>query len=272
MSAIGIAGVGAMGLPMAERLIAAGHEVWGFDVRPKSEFGAFASRMVDAPVDFAGRCGIVFSVVRDERETMDLLFDDQAIMTANKRPSLVTITSTLSPKAIARIMDRLPDGTALIDAPMSGAPYRAEDGTLTWMVGGAEEDIAKVTALFKIMGKEVHHLGPLGAGMTVKVLNNLVSATTVAVVRRALAAAAALGVSQNRLLNVMSTSSGGTWFGNNFDRIAFSRQGYDPDNTIGILEKDVSCFIDAVSDVPGHQAGALEAAVIAQLRKLEPME
>lgn len=271
MNAIGIAGVGAMGLPMAKRLVAAGYDVWGFDVRPVSEFGDFAPRMVESPADFAGRCETVVSVVRDEAETFDLLFDRQAIMTANRRPARVVITSTLSPKAIERIAARLPEGTALIDAPMSGAPYRAEDGTLTWMVGGADAAVAALRPLFAAMGKEIHHLGPLGAGMTVKVLNNLVSATTVAVVRRALSAAVALGVEPARLLQVMSTSSGGTWFGNNFDKIAFSRQGYDPANTIGILEKDVACFVDAVADVPGQQAGALEAAVVARLRKLEPM-
>ena len=81
---VGIAGCGAMGLPMAQRLADAGYEVWGHDVRPAAEFGGFASRMVADAAGFSSRCNIVISVVRDAAQTRALLFlkIDQPLLAA----------------------------------------------------------------------------------------------------------------------------------------------------------------------------------------------
>jgi 3-hydroxyisobutyrate dehydrogenase-like beta-hydroxyacid dehydrogenase len=268
---IGVAGCGAMGLPMARRLALAGFEVFGFDVRPVSDFGDFAPRMIADPTAFAARCAIVFSVVRDEKQTDDLLFEAQAIFARERRPKRLVICSTVSPRVVRAVSVRLPKDTILIDAPMSGAPYRAEAGTLTFMVGGAADAVAALMPAFRAMGTTVHHLGPLGAGMTCKVVNNFVAASSVVAVRQALAAARALGFDPARLLDVMRTSSGATWYGDNFDKIAWAREGYDPANTIGILEKDVTSFLDALTGSGTAAPDAFAAAVLAGLRTAEPL-
>ena len=92
------------------------------------------------------------------------------------------------------------------------------------------------------MGSQIHHLGELGAGMSVKVLNNYVASSSVVTVRRVLDACQALNVSPEKLLQIMSESSGGTWYGNQFHEIDWAREGYSAENTIGILEKDVKSF------------------------------
>lgn len=268
---IGVAGCGAMGLPMAKRLALAGFEVFGLDIRPVSEFGDFAPRMIADPAAFAIRCTTVISVVRDEQQTNDLLFEAQAIFTRERRPKRLVICSTVSPRAVHAVAARLPKNTFLVDAPMSGAPYRAEAGTLTFMVGGAEDAVAALMPTFRAMGTTVHHLGPLGAGMTCKVVNNFVAASSVVAVRRAFAAARALGVDPARLLEVMRTSSGATWYGDNFDQIVWAREGYDPMNTIGILEKDVTSFLDALTGGGTVTPDAFVAAVLAGLRAAEPL-
>lgn len=269
---IGVAGCGAMGLPMARRLRAARFDVLGFDIRPLAEFGDFAVHMEADPAAFAAAVDTVVSVVRDARQTFDLCFDAQGIFTGPRPPSRLIISSTLSPRTVAEVGRRLPAGTALIDAPMSGAPYRAAAGTLTFMVGGAAPEVAAVREMLAAMGREIHHLGPTGTGMTCKVLNNLVAATSVAAVRKALKAADALGLERRALLDVMRTSSGGTWYGNHLDDIAWARQGYDSANTIGILEKDVRSYMDAAQDLPGLEPGPFEDSVLAQLRRLEPLD
>lgn len=269
--AIGVAGCGAMGLPMARRLALAGFEVFGFDVRPIPEFGDFAPRMIADAAAFAARCATVISVVRDAKQTCDLLFDAQAILTRDRRPKRLIISSTFSPRAVHAVAARLPAGMILLDAPMSGAPYRAEAGTLTFMVGGADDAVAALTPAFRAMGTTVHHLGPLGAGMTCKVVNNFVAASSVVAVRRALAAARALGFDPARLLEVMRTSSGATWYGDNFDKIVWAREGYDPSNTIGILEKDVTSFLDALAGAGADAPDAFAPAVLAGLRAAEPL-
>jgi 3-hydroxyisobutyrate dehydrogenase-like beta-hydroxyacid dehydrogenase len=268
---IGVAGCGAMGLPMAKRLAAAGFEVFGFDIRPLSDFGDFATRMIEDAAEFAARCETVVSVVRDAKQTNDLLFDRQAIFARNRWPKRLVIGSTLSPRMVRAVASRLPAGTVLIDAPMSGTVYRAQDGTLTFMVGGDAAEVERLMPALRAMGTTIHHLGPLGAGMTCKVVNNFVAASSVVAVRRAFAAARALGFDRARLLEVMRTSSGSTWYGDNFEKIAWAREGYDPENTIGILEKDVLSFLDALDGIGSADNGDFERAVFARLRTLEPL-
>lgn len=265
---VGIAGCGAMGLPMAECLLAAGVDVWGHDVRNIDEFGGFAPRMIADAGDFAARCDIVLSVVRDSRQTEDLCFGDQGILRRDKRPDLFVTCSTLSPRAVTDLAARMPDGVDFADAPMSGAPFRAARGTLTFMVGGSQTTVQRLMPLFQAMGDGIHHLGPVGAGMTCKVLNNFVGVVGVVAVRKALASARALGLDRRRLLDVMAMSSGSTWYGDNIDAIDWSRQGYDPGNTIGIIEKDVKAYLDALDG----GAGAFETALLDELRMLEPLD
>lgn len=260
-----------MGLPMAESLARAGFPAIGFDVRPASEFAGTSVPLATAPSEFAAGADVVFSVVRDIAETEALLFEDQAILAGPDRPSLVVLSSTLSPRYVLDVASRAPEGVTVVDAPMSGAPYRARNATLTFMVGGDERNVAKILPLLRAMGEHVHHLGPTGAGAATKVANNLCAAAGVVAVRHALAGAAAYGISADALLEVMRTSSGATWYGDNLARIDWAREGYDPANTIGILEKDVGSFVDAVTGLPAFETRAFEDGILASLRKLEEL-
>ena len=272
MDVIGVAGCGTMGLPMAKRLLAAGVEVWGFDVRPAEEFGTFGARMINDASEFRARVDTVFSVVRDRHQTFDLCFNDQAVFVGADAPTTLVVSSTLSPRILPEITDRLPDGAIMIDAPMSGAPARAADGTLTFMVGGPDKVVSRMMPLFNEMGTDIHHLGATGTGMTCKVINNFVGVTGVAAVRKAISAARALGLDPAALLDVMKSSSGATWYGDNLDRISWAREGYDPANTIGILEKDMLSFLDAVEGDPSVGVDSFGDAVLDIIREMEPLE
>lgn len=268
---VGVAGCGTMGRPMLENLINSSVDAWGFDTRPLADFGKVGARMIEDATQFSANCDTVISVVRDWQETLDLCFDDQAIFNKRNYPDRLIISSTLSPRLIADLRTRLPEDVDLIDAPMSGAPFRAEEGNLTFMVGGEEKSIAACQPLFDIMGAKTHHLGPLCSGMTCKVLNNLLAATSVVTVRRVMQDAEKLGLSASKLLEVSSQSSGATWFGDHFEQIAWGREGYSPTNTIGILEKDVKSMMDAVSDYPDLTKDGFEDAVLDALRGLKPL-
>lgn len=269
---VGVAGCGAMGLPMAWNLLAAGFDVYGFDVRPVQEFGDFADRMIVDPAAFAARCPTVISVVRDIPQTLELCFEQQALFAGGARPRRFVVSSTVSPRFLGELAARLPQGTELVDAPMSGAPVAAREARLTFMVGGEDAVVGELRPLFEAMGGAIHHLGGLGAGMTVKVVNNFVAASSVVAVRHAIAAAKALGVAPDRLTKVMAQSSGGTWYGDNLAAIDWADEGYDPDNTIGILEKDVNSFMDALADLPDFESGEQAETVIRNLRKLPSVD
>ncbi len=266
---IGVAGCGRMGLPMARAMLRAGLEVTGFDIRPISEFGEFAGHMVADPAAFAADREMIFTVVRDIGETEDLLFRRQAILCRAPRLRWLVVSSTLSPRYILELAPRLPAGVALVDAPMSGAQVAAEEARLSFMLGGADGDLDALEPVLRTMGTRLHRMGQTGAGMTAKVLNNFVAACSTAGTRWVLDRAPELGVDRARLLALMHDSSGQTWFGSNFDRIEFARDGYDPENTIGILKKDVESCLDAVG--PELRAGLPEALVeaISTLRPLD---
>ena len=264
---IGVAGCGRMGAPMARALIRAGFDVAGLDVLPASSFGDLAPLMTDAAT-FAASRRTVLSVVRDVAQTEELLFDDQALVT--RRPSAidtVLICSTLSPRYIAELRSRISAEIALVDAPMSGASVSAEDARLSFMLGGNEEAVDRLQPLFAAMGDKIHRLGPLGAGMTAKVLNNFCAASSTAATRTVLRWAADLGGDEDRLLAVLNDSSGQNWLASNFNRIEFARDGYTPDNTLGILAKDLDSMMDAL---PPEEAEGLPYALISLIRDLKP--
>lgn len=262
---IAVAGCGAMGLPMLQRLIGAGFDAVGYDVRPPSDFGDFAGDLLDDPAGLSRR-DILISVVRDRQQTLDLCFEQQAVFREPPFPRMLVVSSTLSPRTITELRQRLPREVALVDAPMSGAPHAAEAGTLTFMLGGTDRDISRLTPMLATMGREIRHLGALGRGMTAKVLNNYVAACSVVAVRKALSRAVELNMPYDILLDVMQHSSGATWFGDQFEQIGWAREEYRPENTIGILEKDVRAALDALA----RGADDFDHALLDALRELPP--
>lgn len=265
---IGVAGCGRMGLGMARAMARAGYDVTGFDVRPTVEFGDFADRMTKDPGRFATDREVIFTVVRDIDQTEDLLLRKQAILSRAPPLKYLVISSTLSPRYLADLRTRLPRDLAVVDAPMSGAQIAADEARLSFMLGGADADLDALDPVFRTMGSKIHRMGGPGAGMTSKVLNNFVAACGVAGARQAIDWSADLGIDRERLFALMHDSSGQNWFVSNFEDIEFSRDGYDPENTIGILKKDVESCLDAVD--PETRPGLPESVVsaIAGFRKI----
>jgi len=233
---IGVAGCGRMGLPMLQNLQAAGFHAVGYDVRDVG---------VETNIDaFADGLATLITVVRDAAETDALLFDDQALVTRAQDLQTIIISSTLSPRYVADLKSKIPESVTLIDAPMSGAQVRAQAGTLAFMVGGTDADIAAHAPIFACLGSDIHHMGAYGAGMTAKVLNNLLAASSTAMTRLVLDWADTQGLDEQKLLTLIDTASGQNWLASGFNDIEFARDGYSTDNTIGILEKDVAAALD----------------------------
>lgn len=253
---IGVAGCGRMGFGMLANLRKAGLNARGFDIRQidgvETDINAFARDLTT-----------VFTVVRDTIETDALLFDVQALVAKAQNLRRIVVSSTLSPKYVKGLRARVPADIALIDAPMSGAQVKADAGTLTFMTGGQTAEI--MPALWA-MGAEIHEMGAFGAGMTAKVLNNLLAASNTAMTRLVLDWADAQGVDETRLLALIGTASGQNWLASGFDEIEFARDGYAPDNSIGILFKDVAAALDIAPD----DATNLPHAVQTAIRGLKP--
>lgn len=258
-----------MGLPMLRALRETGFDATGFDVRPAVEFGDDQPVMAFDPQKFAAPLRVLFCVVRDIPQTRALLFDDQAIVAHAPHLTHIVICSTVSPKYIHELRGQLPDYITLIDAPMSGATIAAQEKRLSFMLGGNDADLAAVLPMINAMAAHIHRMGPMGAGMAAKVLNNLVAASSTATTRLALDWAAKFGLEQQKMLDLMQVSSGQTWFGSGFDTIEFARDGFADDNTIAILKKDVESALDAA---PKDANTALPRALIDAITALRPLD
>ena len=250
-----------MGAPMLAALRNNGFDAMGFDLAAKG-----ALHITQDTTMVFDKVKTLITVVRDTAQTEDVLFGAQNFCAA---PSLerIIISSTLSPRYVRALRDRVPPHLTLIDAPMSGAQIAAQEARLSFMLGGEDATLDAAQPLFNAMGAHFHRMGPFGAGMQAKVLNNLLAASNTAMTRMVLDWADVAGLDERKLLDLMHTSSGQNWFASGFDQIEFARDGLEDDNTIAILVKDVASALDAA---PDDADLLLPKTVQAQIAALKP--
>jgi 3-hydroxyisobutyrate dehydrogenase-like beta-hydroxyacid dehydrogenase len=209
---IGFLGLGIMGSRMAANVAKAGYEltVWthseGKAQRWASEHGA---RAVDTPAEVAGASDIVVSMVVDGGQVEGVLCEAGGVIEGAKEDLLCVDMSTIAPTDTRRIAARLAErNVRMIDAPVTGSSPRAEAGTLTIMVGGEQADFQRAKPLLESMGELIVHVGALGQGEMLKLINNSLGAANAAAVAEALLLADATGVDLDALVAATQSGSG----------------------------------------------------------------
>lgn len=206
-------GLGIMGSRMAANVARAGFDltVWN---RTRATAEAFRAdhpgvALADTPADAGARAEIVVTMVVDGEQVSDLLLGPRGAATTAAEGTLFVDCSTIGPLAARTIGAGIAErGSELIDAPVTGSSPRAEDGTLTIMVGGSDQGFERGRSLLEAMGKVIVHAGALGQGQVVKVINNAVAATNAAVLGEALLVGARAGADLDALVEVMAAGSG----------------------------------------------------------------
>jgi len=255
-STIGIAGCGTMGLPMLEVLLKNNINAFGYDIIFKESFSSLKKNFISSKKDFFQKVDVIFSVVRDINQTKELCEGKNGLFQLNS-PKTLIISSTLSPAFLNDFFQNAPENITMIEAPMSGAPMKAKDATLTFMVGAEKNQYENILPILNILGEKIHHIGKFGSGMSVKVLNNFVASCSVVAVRHVLSEAKYLNISSEQLLEILNCSSGKTWFSENIKNIDWAKESYTKENTIGILEKDVNSFLDGLENSESETSQAL---------------
>jgi 3-hydroxyisobutyrate dehydrogenase-like beta-hydroxyacid dehydrogenase len=209
---IGFLGLGIMGSRMAANIMRAGFPlaVWthtpGKAERWCAEHGG-TSRAT--PADVARDSDIVISMVVDGEQVAAVLVGEQGVIQAARQGLLCVDMSTIAPAETRRIAAALGErGVRLLDAPVTGSSPKAEDGTLTIMAGGAGEDFARALPVLEAMGELIVHVGELGQGEMVKLINNALGAANAAALAEALLLARASGVDLDAFVQVVSRGSG----------------------------------------------------------------
>jgi 3-hydroxyisobutyrate dehydrogenase len=211
---VGFMGLGIMGTRMAANLARAGLDlvVWNRTAETALTWAEqHGAKVADSPAEVAAQCEIVITMVVDGDQVESLLLGEGGVSSGARRGLLCIDMSTIGPRAARSIGERLADwNISFIDAPVTGSSPKAEDGTLTIMAGGDEADFERARPLFEVMGELVVHVGELGQGQTVKLINNAVAAANASTLAQALVVARATGVDLDALVRVMGAGSGGS--------------------------------------------------------------
>ena len=214
MAAIAFIGLGNMGLPMARNLLRAGHQVVGYDV-----VAAALEAAARAGVRAAGSAALattgaecVITMLPEGRHVRDVYLGDQGIIARAEPDALLVDCSTIDVDSARAVHGAaLERGLEMLDAPVSGGVAGAENATLTFMVGGSEQGVARARPILERMGKAVVHTGPAGNGQAAKICNNMILAISMIGVCEAFVLAERLGLAADKLFEVSSQSSGQCW-------------------------------------------------------------
>ena len=148
---IGIAGCGTMGLPMLEVLLKNKVKAFGYDIKSKDNFPTLKNKFISSKTEFFDKSDIILSAVRDIDQTLELCEGHNGLFKLNT-PKTFIICSTLSPAFLKTFFLQSPDNITMIEAPMSGAPMRAKDASLTFMVGSKVNEFEKILPILQILG------------------------------------------------------------------------------------------------------------------------
>jgi 3-hydroxyisobutyrate dehydrogenase len=208
MARVAFIGLGTMGLPMARNLVTAGHEVVAVDVDP-DRAARLGSEVAATPAEAAAGASAALLSLPSPTVVDDVVLGPAGLR-AGARPGFAVVDMSTGPPALARKLAAELEsvGAESLDAPVSGGPRGAEDGTLTIMVGGRTEAFASHRFLLQDLGSMVVHVGPSGAGQVVKLCNNLMAGATMAAVAEATAIAVREGIDPALFYDLVTRSTG----------------------------------------------------------------
>jgi 3-hydroxyisobutyrate dehydrogenase-like beta-hydroxyacid dehydrogenase len=211
---VGFVGLGIMGSRMAANVRRAGYELTVFN-RTRERAEAFAAEhgatVAGTPAEVGAASDVVITMVVDGAQVDAVLLGEDGVATRAGGGTLCIDMSTIAPADTRRIGAALHErGIGFVDAPVTGSSPKAKDGTLTIMAGGDAAAFERARPLFEVMGELVVHVGDLGQGQTVKLINNAVAATNASTLAQALVVGKATGVDLEALLKVMGAGSGGS--------------------------------------------------------------
>jgi 3-hydroxyisobutyrate dehydrogenase-like beta-hydroxyacid dehydrogenase len=241
---IGFVGLGAMGMPMAVRLLEQGFRVTVVPHRSRAraqEMEARGAQIVDAPAAaVAAGSEVVLLSLPSAAAVSEVIIGPRGVLRDAPEGLVIVDTSTIGPDA-AREMARQSRavGAEYLDCPVSGGPARASSGSLTAILGGREQVIDATRDVVDVIASQVFVVGDIGAGQVVKICNNLVLAACMLANAEALALADAAGIPRELVREVVLASSGSNWQLENIVPMTILRDDYAPLYALPLLMKDL---------------------------------
>ena len=251
MSTIAFIGLGAMGGPMALNLIAAGHalRVWNRSAAKTAAAREAGATVCSSVAEAVQGAQFVVSMVADDNATRDVMLGAAGVV-ANAAPGTLIIDCSTNTPAMAREVAAAgaARGVGYVDAPVSGSLAQARGRELVFMVGGAPADVARAEPLFQAMGRSHRHMGAVGTGATIKLINNMLSGTVNAAIAEALMVAEAAGLDAEATQYVLGEGAAGSrLFKTKMPKI-FGRD-FSPQFQLALMEKDLRYFLSLAQEL-----------------------
>ncbi|MEI7055893.1 2-hydroxy-3-oxopropionate reductase [Nocardioides sp. CCNWLW239] len=260
MTTIAFIGLGIMGSPMAAHLVEAGHTVAGFDHNPEraQALAAAGGRAATSTADACRDAEVVCVMVPDSPHVEEVLAAEGGVFEAAPAGALIIDFSSIRPDVTAALAEQATArGFRILDAPVSGGEAGAKNAALSIMVGGSADDFATAKPLFDAVGKTIVHVGPSGAGQTVKAANQLIVAANIQALSEAVVFLEAYGVDTKAALEVLGGGLAGSAVLNQKKENMLTRS-FQPGFRIDLHHKDMGIVT----------AAAREAGVVVPLGSL----
>ncbi|MCG8383546.1 MAG: 3-hydroxyisobutyrate dehydrogenase [Gammaproteobacteria bacterium] len=214
MAQIAFIGLGNMGLPMAQNLLAAGHQLSVFDLVPAAIEKAVSAgaQAADSAAVAVKDAEFVISMLPAGLHVEDLYLGSDGVLASIQTGTQLVDCSTIAPETARRVSEAAESqGFDMLDAPVSGGVGGAQAGTLTFMVGGSNSGLEHTRPLLEVMGKNIFHAGGSGTGQVAKCCNNMLLGIQMIGTSEAINLGIANGLDPAVLSEIMQQSSGGNW-------------------------------------------------------------
>jgi 2-hydroxymethylglutarate dehydrogenase len=240
---VGFIGIGNMGKSMAKNLLKAGHQLAIYDVnpRPLQELAKMEASVKTKPSEIPPSAEVIFLSLPSHIVVEEVMLGVDGVLSTLKKGQIVVDMTTSLPSVSKKIAEKVAAvGADFLDAPVSGGIQGAAEGTLTIMVGGEASALKKVQGLLEVLGKNIFHIGSHGSGNTMKLVNNLISATNTACFIEGLIFGTKAGLSPTTIYKVITSSKGGNSdvFVNKVPRIL--DRNFQPTFALDLAYKDLS--------------------------------
>ena len=248
---VGFIGLGLMGRPMAANLLKTGYEltVWNRTGSRADSLVAQGAKLAATPREVAAASEVIFTIVSDPPALESVLWGETGVFAGIRTGSVLVESSTVTPDLEKRAAAAAAaKGAEFLEAPVTGGTWGAEKGELVFMVGGEAETLKRVEPVMGAMGKRFFHLGPVGAGQTVKLAMNLLLCLQVEAFAEALALVSRAAIPGEKLLEVMQSSMGRSPV---LDLKApmMLKGEYKPSFPLRLMHKDMSLALDLANQL-----------------------
>ncbi|GGG63092.1 3-hydroxyisobutyrate dehydrogenase [Edaphobacter dinghuensis] len=238
---VALLGLGTMGTGMAENLLKAGFSLTVYNRTPEKAQALIGdgARFVSTPSEAARDAAVVISMLADDAASRDVWMGSNGALTTTKKETILVESSTVSPAWIAELASLASrKGAKLLDAPVTGSRVQAKLGQLSFLVGGDDATLKGAMPILKAMSKEIIHLGPIGSGAKMKLINNFLCGVQVASLAEGLTWIERSGLNVEKALAILKAGAPGSPL---FSAVSarMTERDYSVNFSLKLMEKDL---------------------------------